>query len=144
MNSIVTLLVGVCILFFVCWAPFHAQRLLARDGYGEETEASTTSPYLILYFVVGLLYYACAPLTPLLMSLLSFRFRKAFIRVLRFRCSSAYFNTFSGSNQRRRALSPPAIAVSFHQCGNQSNHSIYEVITPIGPRPPMHFESQNP
>ena len=141
MNSIFTLLVGVCILFFVCWAPFHAQRLLARDGYGEETEVSASSPYLILYFVVGLLYYACAPLTPLLMSLLSPRFRKAFICVLRLRCSSSYLTTFSGSNQRRRALFPPAIAVSFHQCGNQSNHSMYKITPMSRPRPPMHFDN---
>lgn len=68
----------MCGLFFVCWAPFHLQRLTALHA----EEGISGSVHLYFYFTVGVLYYSSAPLIPLLMSFLSPRFRAALVEVL--------------------------------------------------------------
>lgn len=66
---------AVVIGFFVCWAPFHAQRLLymhARESeYYEEINAW-------MFFITGILYYFSSTLNPILYNIMSNRYRIAF------------------------------------------------------------------
>lgn len=62
-------------MFFLCWAPFHAQRLLyiyAQDSdyYPDLNEW--------LYILSGCLYYFSTTVNPILYNLMSVRYRQAF------------------------------------------------------------------
>ncbi|CAG0896319.1 unnamed protein product [Darwinula stevensoni] len=71
---------AVVIAFFVCWAPFHAQRLLAI--YGDQNRELDTKVYEILTNISGILYYVSATINPILYHILSAKFRKAFKETL--------------------------------------------------------------
>lgn len=63
--------------FFVCWAPFHAQRLFAI--YGPEDLQETTD---LVFLSTGILYYFQSTLNPLLYNIMSDRYRTAFREIL--------------------------------------------------------------
>ena len=68
---------AVVVAFFLCWAPFHAQRLVAI--YGASTGAEHLQDiYLIVTYVSGVLYYLSTCINPLLYSIMSHKFREAF------------------------------------------------------------------
>lgn len=68
--------------FFICWAPFHTQRLVAiyvpivNDLHEEKNK------YLIVYEVItyisGILYYLSTTINPILYNIMSNKFREAF------------------------------------------------------------------
>jgi hypothetical protein len=66
----------VVVAFFICWAPFHAQRLLAI--YGKHTSAGMIRAFQILTYVSGVFYYLSTTVNPLLYHILSHKFREAF------------------------------------------------------------------
>lgn len=69
-----SLAVAVVVTFFICWAPFHAQRLLALyfiEYTGYDFFAAMT------YFS-GVLYYLSTCINPLLYNIMSNKFREAF------------------------------------------------------------------
>lgn len=98
----------VCVSFFVCWAPFHFQRLVALH-FGRVQDSENNSDFIdvtdifqsnnscyyciqsvqeqsepmniqiYLYFVVGILYYFTATVNPILYNLMSKQFRNAYI-----------------------------------------------------------------
>lgn len=65
----------------------------------QEKESISSSTHLYVYFTVGVLYYSCAPLIPLLTSLLSPRFRTAFVRALLFRRAQLSNGSRSGHSR---------------------------------------------
>ncbi|XP_074110611.1 neuropeptides capa receptor [Cotesia typhae] len=78
-KSIVKMLSVVVVMFFFCWAPFHAQRLLyvyAReaDYYPDLNEW--------LYILSGFLYYFSTTVNPILYNLMSLRYRRAFKKTI--------------------------------------------------------------
>ncbi|KAF4520402.1 hypothetical protein B566_EDAN003970 [Ephemera danica] len=72
--------VAVVAAFFICWAPFHAQRLLAIHGYSTEGETSpgVVALYYALTYVSGVLYYLSTTVNPVLYHIMSNKFRDAF------------------------------------------------------------------
>ncbi|XP_017787356.1 PREDICTED: neuropeptides capa receptor-like [Habropoda laboriosa] len=74
-RSVIKMLSAVVILFFFCWAPFHAQRLLyvyaqESDYYPDLNEW--------LYILSGCLYYFSTTVNPILYNLMSMKYRRAF------------------------------------------------------------------
>lgn len=74
-KSVIKMLIAVVIMFFVCWAPFHAQRLLyiyaqQSDYYPDLNEW--------LYILSGCLYYFSATGNPILYNVMSIKYRQAF------------------------------------------------------------------
>ena len=70
---------AVVLAFFLCWAPFHAQRL----GYVYFKESKifrTLNEYL--YYISGFLYYLSATVNPILYNLMSLKYRHAFRQTL--------------------------------------------------------------
>lgn len=70
---------AVVIAFFLCWAPFHAQRLLylyAKDSpnYAQVNE--------LLYTIAGCFYYFSSTVNPILYNLMSMKYRRAFRETL--------------------------------------------------------------
>ncbi|XP_042243363.1 neuropeptides capa receptor-like [Homarus americanus] len=79
----IRMLVAVVVAFFVCWAPFHAQRLMfvIVTSYGKWT-AHLRSVNTKLYYFTGICYYLNSAVNPILYSVMSVRFRIAFRRSL--------------------------------------------------------------
>ncbi|XP_047470022.1 neuromedin-U receptor 2-like isoform X1 [Penaeus chinensis] len=79
----IRMLVAVVVVFFLCWAPFHAQRLMfvIVTSYGEWTPHLRTVNANLYYFT-GLCYYLNSAVNPVLYSIMSVRFRIAFRRSL--------------------------------------------------------------
>lgn len=71
--------------FFICWAPFHAQRLLAvyAQSSSSEPEDTIVIIYTTLTYVSGVFYYLSTTVNPLLYNIMSNKFREAF-KVSRF------------------------------------------------------------
>ncbi|CAH8645563.1 unnamed protein product [Schistosoma bovis] len=83
-RGIVRMLVAVVVAFFICWAPFHLQRVL--------TSANVQMTWFLidfLFYVSGFLYYMSATVNPILYSLMSARFRRAFISTFRIKQTRA-------------------------------------------------------
>ncbi|XP_050462082.1 neuropeptides capa receptor-like [Cataglyphis hispanica] len=74
-KSIIRMLSVVVIMFFVCWAPFHAQRLLYI--YAQDTDYYPDLNEW-LYILSGCLYYFSTTVNPILYNLMSIRYRQAF------------------------------------------------------------------
>ncbi|XP_063621867.1 pyrokinin-1 receptor-like isoform X1 [Cydia splendana] len=78
-RRVIRMLVAVALSFFVCWAPFHVQRLLAI--YGKSLEHPTDTFYLVyivLTFLSGVLYFLSTAINPFLYNIMSNKFRNAF------------------------------------------------------------------
>ncbi|CAH0553159.1 unnamed protein product [Brassicogethes aeneus] len=75
-KHVVKMLVAVVVAFFICWAPFHAQRLLAI--YGKHTSARMIKAFQILTYISGVFYYLSTTVNPLLYHIMSHKFREAF------------------------------------------------------------------
>ncbi|XP_043492651.1 neuropeptides capa receptor-like [Polistes fuscatus] len=74
-KSTIRMLSAVVVMFFLCWAPFHAQRLLYvyandSDYYPDLNEW--------LYILSGCLYYFSTTVNPILYNLMSVKYRDAF------------------------------------------------------------------
>uniref|UniRef100_A0A2C9GW61 G-protein coupled receptors family 1 profile domain-containing protein n=1 Tax=Anopheles farauti TaxID=69004 RepID=A0A2C9GW61_9DIPT len=78
-KAIIRMLAAVVITFFVCWAPFHAQRLLFL--YAREWQHfNTVNTWL--FSVAGWLYYVSCTINPILYNVMSHRYRVAFRETL--------------------------------------------------------------
>ncbi|XP_017880475.1 neuropeptides capa receptor-like [Ceratina calcarata] len=74
-KSVIRMLSAVVILFFICWAPFHAQRLLYV--YGQDSDYYPDLREW-LYILSGCLYYFSTTVNPILYNLMSVKYRNAF------------------------------------------------------------------
>lgn len=78
--------VAVAVAFFLCWAPFHAQRLMAVYGKVFSPKSLVfMQTYTVLTYVSGVLYFMSTCINPLLYSIMSHKFRNAF-KVIKFKC----------------------------------------------------------
>lgn len=66
--------VAVVVAFILCWAPFHAQRLVAIYGSGTDH----LDIYVVMTYISGILYYLSTCINPLLYNIMSNKFRQAF------------------------------------------------------------------
>ncbi|XP_051161878.1 neuropeptides capa receptor-like [Leptopilina boulardi] len=90
-KSIIRMLSAVVVLFFICWAPFHTQRLFYIYGANADYYPDLNE---FLYIFSGFLYYISTTINPILYNLMSSRYRKAFKETL---CCK-------GDNNRRQGL----------------------------------------
>ncbi|XP_053659382.1 pyrokinin-1 receptor-like [Anopheles marshallii] len=77
-RHVVKMLVAVVIAFFLCWAPFHAQRLMAVYANDHNQNAAIRTAFEILTCVSGILYYISTCINPVLYNIMSHKFREAF------------------------------------------------------------------
>ncbi|KYN30205.1 PREDICTED: neuromedin-U receptor 2-like isoform X2 [Trachymyrmex cornetzi] len=83
-RNVIRMLVAVVVAFFICWAPFHAQRLLAvyAQNSSSEPEDTMVIVYTTLTYVSGVFYYLSTTVNPLLYNIMSNKFREAFKSML--------------------------------------------------------------
>ncbi|XP_012055058.1 PREDICTED: neuromedin-U receptor 2-like [Atta cephalotes] len=83
-RRVLKMLVAVVIAFFICWAPFHVQRLIAIYGTNTEDHITSNGPwmeflYLLMTYVSGVFYYVSTTINPILYNIMSNKFRIAFM-----------------------------------------------------------------
>nr|XP_043068057.1 pyrokinin-1 receptor [Drosophila bipectinata] len=83
-RRVLRMLVAVVVCFFLCWAPFHAQRLIAiyAPARGAKLREQHEFVYTVMTYISGVLYYLSTCINPLLYNLMSNKFREAFKAVL--------------------------------------------------------------
>ncbi|ALC46231.1 CG8795 [Drosophila busckii] len=78
-TRVIRMLVAVAVAFFICWAPFHAQRLMAVYGSTAGIESEWFNDiFNILNYTSGVLYFLSTCINPLLYNIMSHKFREAF------------------------------------------------------------------
>ncbi|EDW97225.1 somatostatin receptor type 5 isoform X1 [Drosophila yakuba] len=81
-GRVIRMLVAVAVAFFLCWAPFHAQRLMAVYGLNliniGISRAAFNDYFRILDYTSGVLYFLSTCINPLLYNIMSHKFREAF------------------------------------------------------------------
>ncbi|KAL5283839.1 NMUR1.2 family protein [Megaselia abdita] len=77
-TRVIRMLVAVAIAFFFCWAPFHAQRLMAAYGSNTNRSELYDQIHTFLYYISGVLYFMSTCINPLLYNIMSHKFRDAF------------------------------------------------------------------
>ncbi|CAF2046721.1 unnamed protein product [Rotaria magnacalcarata] len=128
-RAVLKMLVAVVIAFFICWAPFHTQRITAfvtrlLDKANKSTISDAATKFQeILFFTSGILYYLSATVNPVLYNIMSKRYRNGFKRTL---CrwtvstpSTSYRNARSNVYKNNNNSSPlsPTLA-----CTNNIRH----------------------
>ncbi|XP_018323317.1 pyrokinin-1 receptor-like [Agrilus planipennis] len=80
-RKVIKMLVAVVIAFFLCWAPFHIQRLYTTyvSKFPENFNRDTLlKVYTIITYLSGIFYYISTAINPLLYNIFSLKFRDAF------------------------------------------------------------------
>lgn len=88
-RRVIKMLVAVVVAFFVCWAPFHAQRLVAIYGTTEDHLARSPvllSVYYFLTYMSGVFYYMSTCINPIFYHIMSNKFRDAFKNTMHVWC----------------------------------------------------------
>ncbi|CAL1689313.1 unnamed protein product [Lasius platythorax] len=132
-RNVIRMLVAVVVAFFICWAPFHAQRLLAvyAQSTASEPEDALIVVYTTLTYVSGVFYYLSTTVNPLLYNIMSNKFREAFKSMLSKNCvrkcsshrSSLRQPTYSSLSRYQRSMKhrfdgvqhSPSISISDEQ-----------------------------
>lgn len=114
---------AVVVTFFLCWAPFHVQRLLWV--YAEQRTFARINEWL--YPLAGSLYYFSTTINPILYNVMSAKYRRAFKQTLR--CSTPvnhHFHTDLEMSSMREA--------AICRCGSFRNLQIVRVQSVIKAR----------
>lgn len=79
-HNVIKMLVSVVVSFFICWLPFHIQRLLSlfityHDG---NVSPAVETLFSLVYYISGCCYYSNSAINPILYNLFSEKYRKAF------------------------------------------------------------------
>ncbi|GBM40506.1 Pyrokinin-1 receptor [Araneus ventricosus] len=69
--------VAVVVSFFICWSPFHAQRLMADYVPATPTPLFDMA-YTVIRHISGVTYYLSPTVNPILYQLMSLKFQQAF------------------------------------------------------------------
>ncbi|XP_058467058.1 pyrokinin-1 receptor-like [Malaya genurostris] len=105
-TRVIRMLVAVVATFFFCWAPFHAQRLLAVYGAVTNTDNEFFfTVYTVLTYISGILYFLSTCINPLLYHIMSHKFRDASRRTLKLSCCVAERKRAENQNHTYSALS---------------------------------------
>ncbi|XP_055526036.1 neuromedin-U receptor 1-like [Wyeomyia smithii] len=121
-TRVIRMLVAVVATFFFCWAPFHAQRLMAV--YGAVTNTNNVfffRVYIVLTYISGILYFLSTCINPLLYHIMSHKFRDASRRTLKLGCYGTEPKRPEKVNHRYSALSRYGVTGnggSFHTTSN--------------------------
>lgn len=76
--KITLITVAVVICFFVCWAPFHGQRLVYIWAMKYMDDPWIRMIFIFTTYASGILYYVSTCINPILYNLMSNKFRQAF------------------------------------------------------------------
>ncbi|XP_059925822.1 neuromedin-U receptor 1-like [Gadus macrocephalus] len=103
-RQVTKMLAVVVAVFGLCWAPFHAERLL-WSSVSQWTDAMH-GVYQWVHILSGVLFYLSSAVNPLIYSLLSTRFREGFRQLVCWQTEDA---AAAGSAARHSPPLPPSL-----------------------------------
>ncbi|CAL8106675.1 unnamed protein product [Orchesella dallaii] len=123
-SHVIRMLVAVVVAFFICWAPFHAQRFMALYGRAYELERHELyqSIYQGVHYISGILYYISTCINPILYHIMSNKFRQAFKDTLSRFCGKP--------NSRLQHRTYSAISHRSSRMGVRNHHQFSSVRKP--------------
>ncbi|XP_074657770.1 neuromedin-U receptor 2-like [Tubulanus polymorphus] len=77
-KTVLKMLVAVVVAFFVCWAPFHLQRLWAIYIPQDKWTDALSAVHSHIFNLSGVLYFVSSTINPILYNLMSKKYREAF------------------------------------------------------------------
>ncbi|WAR23370.1 PK1R-like protein, partial [Mya arenaria] len=77
-QSVLKVLEAVVVACFVCWAPFHEQRLMTLYIPASKWTDSLLDLHKFIYYTSGVCYFVSCTINPILYSIMSLKFRQAF------------------------------------------------------------------
>ncbi|XP_022698878.1 pyrokinin-1 receptor-like isoform X1 [Varroa jacobsoni] len=99
-RKIIKLLVCVVIIFFICYAPYHGQRLMyaygTHIGWTHRLRALNEE----LFYIAGCLYFVNCTINPILYNVISKKYRAAFKHTLCRCCGLRATSTYSQGDHR--------------------------------------------
>ncbi|XP_037084295.1 pyrokinin-1 receptor-like [Pollicipes pollicipes] len=104
-KAVVKMLVAVVVAFFICWAPFHAQRLMIIYAPGNRYPALNDIKQG-LHYVSGILYFVSTCVNPILYHMMSAKFRQAVRDTFGKTCHKVCCRT--GSRGPESSVPPPS------------------------------------
>ncbi|TMS35940.1 hypothetical protein L596_003225 [Steinernema carpocapsae] len=113
-RSVLKVLVAVVISFFVCWFPFHLQRLLSINMNESNSSPAMHNVFISLFYLSGFCYYSNSASNPILYNIFSGRYRSAFCHtILGEKITAKYYASASygerAANQRGAGPKVPLI-----------------------------------
>ncbi|XP_007460379.1 PREDICTED: neuromedin-U receptor 2-like [Lipotes vexillifer] len=87
-KSVTKMLFVLVLVFAICWAPFHIDRLFF--SFVEEWTESLAAVFNLIHVVSGALFYLSSAVNPIIYNLLSRRFRAAFRNVIASSCKQRH------------------------------------------------------
>ncbi|KHJ80144.1 hypothetical protein OESDEN_20187 [Oesophagostomum dentatum] len=83
-QTVIKMLISVVVAFFLCWLPFHIQRLLSLYINYHEGNVSPAVETLssLVYYISGCCYYSNSATNPILYNVFSGKYRKAFFTTI--------------------------------------------------------------
>lgn len=131
--------VAVVIAFIICYAPFHAQRLITSSSNARHLSLTQRRAVTIFYFISGILYYLGSTINPIFYHLFSRKYREAFRRTMkrivhcqrRRRFSYPHLHPRNGHASPKLGRSPPiSRLVLYPTIPRTSLNIVKEQITP--------------
>ncbi|CAG5121568.1 unnamed protein product, partial [Candidula unifasciata] len=121
-RVVIRMLVAVTVAFVVCWAPFHAQRLMTLYVMNWTPDLLLVQSHI--FYTSGVLYFVSSTMNPILYNLISKRYRAAFKQTI---CPCCHSRPTSGSistarHSERFSKSPGMVVV---KNGNDSLRVIF-------------------
>ncbi|CAB0010283.1 unnamed protein product [Nesidiocoris tenuis] len=118
-RNIVRMLMAVVITFFVCWFPFHAQRLFYLHGTNSQFYETINE---WTFYITGILYYMSATMNPILYNLMSTKYRTAFKQTLSCNYRRSHFSDHSNHTREPTFRST---SIGRKRSSYSDNNSIY-------------------
>ncbi|XP_028128599.2 pyrokinin-1 receptor-like isoform X2 [Diabrotica virgifera virgifera] len=121
-RKVIKMLVAVVVTFFICWAPFHIQRLYAIYNTTiptKETRDMYMQIYGIITYISGTLFYTSATINPILYNIMSAKFRDAFKETFASCC-------FRSSHKLKLKRSMSVVSKSLTRCHDSSDSGSHD------------------
>ncbi|CAI4229243.1 unnamed protein product [Auanema sp. JU1783] len=83
-RNVIKMLVSVVVTFFLCWLPFHLQRLLSIFMNFHQGNVSPAVQFIftLVFYISGYCYYSNSACNPILYNILSEKYRSAFCETI--------------------------------------------------------------
>ncbi|XP_065361469.1 neuropeptides capa receptor [Calliphora vicina] len=119
-RAVIRMLAAVVVTFFICWLPFHIQRLWYVHG---KTHKYYQEVNEWLFSITGFAYYVTCTINPILYNVMSHRYRVAFKDILCRKRKNVYYN--NGFARDQSSFRETTIASSL--CNNSTYDRVHSV-----------------
>lgn len=125
-KAVLKMLAAVVFSFFVCWAPFHTQRLLiaVSQKYPKFFEGREDDLYAVnekLYYLTGFFYYLSSTINPIIYNMMSAKYRRAFTATVTNCCSKKSHISSLRAQDSRRTLQSTLVSHAAGVTGRSRN-----------------------